>query len=347
MPARFSILLLGYVAAAAGDPCRDGAQALERRDLAAAETALLECVRAPAAPVEAHLLLCGVYQAQGKADALEAAAYAGLKRFPAEKRFYLTVGTYAGRAARFTRAIEVLEAGYSRWPDDSPMKSLLESAHVGRGKELLDAGDNEGAVKHLRRAAILVPDDAEAQLNLGRALHNLHRGLDALAAFDHVLKLDARFPLARFHRGMTLNALGEFDRAIADLDEEIAANPNYAPARLVRGLARMSKGDWEQALADLDIAAAQMPHDAKAQYARARALAQLGKTAEAEAGFRKTIELDADDPAPLNALVRLLAQNGRSAEAAPLAARAAELARRQRSAAPGEVRYQRGPHTPQ
>ena len=343
MGVRLLILLLGSIATAAADPCREGAQALQRRDLAVAEAALRQCVKMPGAPVDGYLLLCGVYQLQGKADLLEATAYEGLKRFPTQKRFYLTAGTYAGRATRFARAIEVLEAGRARWPDDAQMKSLLESAHVGRGKELLDAGDNANAVKHLQRATLLVPDDAEAQLNLGRALHNLHRSLDALAVFDKVLEFDARLPLARFHRGMTLHALGEFDRAIADLDRELEANPGYAPARLVRALARISKGEWEQALADLDIAAAQMPEDAKTQHARARALAQLGKTAEAEAGFRKAAELDPDDPAPLNALVRLLAQSGRSQEAAPLAARAAELARKQRSAAPGDVRYQRVP----
>jgi Flp pilus assembly protein TadD len=84
-----------------------------------------------------------------------------------------------------------------------------------------------------------------------------------------------------------------------------------------------------------------MPDDARAHYALARALGQLGRTVEAEAAFRKTIELDPGDPSPLNALARLLAQSGRAEEAATLAAKATELARRQRSAAPGEVQYQR------
>src|SRR5262245_54883564 len=53
----FILLLL----APTGDSCRLGAQALERRDLPAAERYLKQCVPLPAAPLDSYLQLSSVY----------------------------------------------------------------------------------------------------------------------------------------------------------------------------------------------------------------------------------------------------------------------------------------------
>lgn len=321
------------------ESCKRGAEALERRDLQAAESLLRQCLQAQPGLLSAYLQLCAVYQLQGNAEALHKVTLAGLKRFPQEKRFYLTVGVRAGREERYQQAIEVLEAGLRRWPDDGELRKYLANAHLGLGMKLLDADKNEGAEKHLRRATQLAEDDTEAHLNLGRALHNLHRITEALAVFDRLVSRDARLPLARFHRGMALYTMGEFDKAVQDFSHEIETNPDYPPSYLLRGLAFMAKGEFETALPDLEAAATRMPDNAKAQYARARCLLQLGKMEEAEAGFKKTIELDPSDPGPVNALGRLLLQTSRAEQAAPLLEKSAELSREQRSAGPGEIRF--------
>ena len=83
-----------------------------------------------------------------------------------------------------------------------------------------------------------------------------------------------------------------------------------------------------------------MPENARAQYGRARCLRQLGKNREAEEGLRKTMELDPSDPGPVNALARLLLESGRAEEAQQMFQKSAELSKKQRSAAPGEIRYE-------
>jgi tetratricopeptide (TPR) repeat protein len=318
--------------ASAADPCREGSTALSHADLTTAEKFLKQCVLSPAAPLDAFLELAAVYQIQSNSQALLDLALRGIQRFPDDKRFYLTAGTHAGRQKRFEQALQVLNAAARRWPDDNKIRSLLASAHFGRGAELLDAGENEKAAGHLRRAAELAPDDVEALLNLGRAQHNLHHNTEALATFNRILELNPNLPLARFHRAMTYQALGQFDKAVDDLTREIETNPGYPPAYLVRGSAFMALGDWEKALADLEVAAARMPDNAKAQYDRARALIQSGKLKEAEAGLRRAIELDPNDPSPLNTLIGVLMRQGRTDEAAALRPKAAELGRKQRGA---------------
>jgi tetratricopeptide (TPR) repeat protein len=322
------------------EPCREASEALRRKDLAAAERLLTACTSQPGATVDAFLMLCGVYQLQGNSEGLYRAAVAGLKRHPAEPRFYLTAGTHAGRNRQFREAIGILEPAHKRWPDDARIVGLLESSHLGEGMAGLDAGDNDAALRHLERAVALAPGDVEAQLNLGRVLHNLHRGEEALEAFERAAAADPNVALANFHRGMTNYGLGRFAEAIADLDAEVAGNPDHAPARLVRGLARLAQGEWEAALADVRFAAQAMPDDSPAQFALGRCLLRLGKTDEAERALRRAMALAPEDAAPVNTLVRLLRQTGRAGEAGSLAARGEELGRKERSAAPGEIRFQ-------
>ncbi|MEZ5399521.1 MAG: tetratricopeptide repeat protein [Bryobacteraceae bacterium] len=324
----------------AAGPCTEGAEALGRRDLPAAERALRTCTAQPGAPLDAFLMLCGVYQMQGNAAGLYEAAVAGIKHYPADKRFYLTAGAHAGRSQMFADAVNILEPAVRRWPEDGKLASLLESAHLGEGMTRLDAGDNDAALTHLERAVALVPNDVEALLNLGRALHNLNRGEEALEVFDRTLATDPQAPLAQFHRGMAFQALGRFEEAITAIGAELAVNPEHAPARLIRGLALMGRGDAQAALPDLRASVEAMPADATAPFALARCLMRLDKSPEAEPHLLKAIELSPRDPAPRNALVRVLIATGRRDEAAKLAAEAAVLAREERSAAPGEIKFQ-------
>lgn len=323
---RSSLLLLVPSLVAQG-VCREGAEAARQRDFGVAEAKLQECVQVAGAPVEAYLMLCGVYQAVGNQAALAKTARAAIEHFPDDQRFYLTAAAIAGRNKQFEEAIAILESASKRWPKDERIRGLLASAHFGVGTELLDKGENESAAKQLQRATELAPGDSEAFLNLGRALHNLVRYSDALAAFE---KVAPTTPLIRFHRGLALYSLGDFDKSIAEMEAQIAADASYPPAYLIRGMARLAKGEFEQAAPDLKRAATEMPDDASAQLSHARALIQLGHLADAEPVLRKAMKLAPGDPAPVNTLVSVLMRLGRTEEGRGLARTAAELARKKR-----------------
>jgi len=320
----------------AGDPCRSGFEALRQKDFAAAETHLKECLKSEPPEVAPYVALCGLYQSQGRTKDLHDVALAGLQRFPAEKRFYLTVGIQAGQEEHYDWAIEVFSEAFRRWPDDASFKENLASAHLLLGMKQLDEAKNQAAESHLRKATQLAPDDVEAHLNLGRALHNLSQSVEALAEFDRVLELNAQTPLAHFHRGLVLYSLHEYDAAIPDLAQEIRSNPSYPPSFLFRGLALMAKGEWLSALPDLNLAVAKMPDSPKAFSAHARCLSQMGQLKEAEADFRKALEMEPTNPETLNGLARLLTLTGKGEEAEVLFMKARELNRKIRTVTPGE-----------
>jgi enediyne biosynthesis protein E4 len=258
--------------------CSAGAQAVQRRDWTAAGPLLEQCIKSGAAGLDAYLMLSGVYQAQKDDVGLLRTASAGLRRFPGERRFYLTSATILGRRQDYGQAADLLESAAKRWPDDMQVKKLLANVLFARGVAQLDAGENEAAAVSLERAAASNPEDAEIHMNLGRAQHNLQRYPEAIASFDTVGRLSPSYPMLHFHRGMTHNAAGAFAKAVSELTAQISADSGYGPAYLVRGLANLSLGNLEPAVADLRIAVDRMPGDSRARAAYARALLRSTST---------------------------------------------------------------------
>jgi Flp pilus assembly protein TadD len=341
---RLSGLLLAFWISSSplkADACRQASEALHRRDFNTAEKLLKQCLASNPAQLGPYLDLCGVYQAQGRSEDLVRAASNGMKRFPDERRFYLTVANHAGRNSQYERAIEVFSEAHRRWPQDAQFREGLASAHLYFGMQWLDKGKNEDAERHLREATILAEHDVDAHLNLGRALHNLNRSVEASAEFDRVIALAPGTPLAWFHRGMVRHALNDLDAAITDLSEEIRRNPEYPPSYLLRGRAFQTKGLFKEALADLEIAVRKMPDNPQAVFSRGRCRHQLGLTSEAEVDFRKAMELEPDNPEPMNALARLLLIAGRKDQAELLFQEARKKAEVIRTAKPGEIRFER------
>lgn len=340
---RLSGLLFGFWISSSpleADACRQAGEALHRHDLNNAERLLKQCLASNPAQRGPYLDLCGIYQAQGRVEDLVRAASDGMKRFPEEHRFYLTVANHAGRNGQYQRAIEVFSEAHRRWPQDVQFKQGLASAHLYFGMQWLDKGKNEDAERHLRKATILAEHDVDAHLNLGRALHNLNRSVEASTEFDRVIALAPGTPLAWFHRGMVRHALSDLDAAIADLSEEIGRNPDYPPSYLLRGRAFQTKGLFREALADLEVAVRKMPDNPQAVFTRGRCRHQLGLTSEAEADFRRAMELEPDNPEPMNAFARLLWISGRKDQAELLSQQARKKAEAIRTATPGEIRFE-------
>jgi len=328
------------LAAQPSDDCAAGMRLGRAGDLAGAEPRLAACIKLTTSTIEAFLLLAGIYQGSDRTAKLEQVALKGIRRFPTEKRFYLTAGTLAGRDRRFDEAIRILGNAHRRWPGDPRIQPVLASSHFGSGTAALDRGDNERAAADLLRAAELAPADAEALINLGRAQHNLLHYEAALATFNRVAELQPSAPLVRFHRALAHYSLGHLDAAIADLNAQIEADPSYWPAYMIRGLAHLGNGDDTAAVADLERAADKMPDNALAQFSFARALVRMDKLPDAESKLKAALRLDAEDPGPANLLVTVLNRLGRPDEARALAKTAAGLAQRRRWAAPGEIRFE-------
>jgi len=335
-----SLLFSAYPQTSLDEECRRGAEAYQAKDFARAEGLLLSCIESQPRAVTPYLQLCGVYQQLGKEQQLADTALKALDLFPGEKRFYLAAGYFTARGGDYNTSIETLSRALQRWPRDPPITTQLMQGYMARGLEHLDRGRHEEAAADLRQVLELEPDNVNALLNLGRALHNLEDSLGALQSFERVLELDPETPLIQFHRGLVLHDMGTYDAAIEALSSEIAGGSFHPPSFLFRGLALAKGGEWEAALSDFTIAAERMPASSEAAFGRGRCLHRLGRKDEAEAAFRRSITLNPDDPRAHDSLGRLLVESGRIEEGKEELAKSRKLHAKNRSTKPGDVSHE-------
>ena len=179
-------------------------------------------------------------------------------------------------------------------------------------------GDSEGALKSVEQAAILAPDNFDAQFALGRARYGAGDPTGAANAFRRAVALKADDPKARFFLATALEGGGEMesaltayrelltirpesadghlglgalliklggertDEGISELLRAIKLNGDLYEARITLGRALLRKGLAQESVEHLQRAAALAPKNPEPHYQLALAYRRLGKTAEAE-----------------------------------------------------------------
>jgi Tfp pilus assembly protein PilF len=110
----------------------------------------------------------------------------------------------------------------------------------------------------------LLPADAKAQLNYGKALHDVGRIEEAQAHYELALARDPSLAEAEFHSGLAWSDRGDFDRALGHYERALALEPTSVKAEVnlagilrTKGSSAEARRHYEQALKrdnNLDIA---------------------------------------------------------------------------------------------
>jgi tetratricopeptide (TPR) repeat protein/predicted Ser/Thr protein kinase len=129
-----------------------------------------------------------------------------------------------------------------------------------------------------------------------RAERAIARGdfVEALAHFDRIDALGARFPWALVERADAHRELGDVAAARASLDRALAIDPELAAAWASRGGLRHDQGDLAGARADLDRAVALDPALATAWLLRGLVRRRAGDLAGAKDDLTRALELAPD-----------------------------------------------------
>lgn len=129
----------------------------------------------------------------------------------------------------------------------------------------------------------------------------------AVAHFDEAVRIDPKFVLAYYNRGVALQQLGQERRAIKDYTEVIRLEPYLADAYANRGTAYENLEQYDRAIKDYDEAIRLAPK-AAANYAnRASSYGKLGRYREAIKDYDQAVRLDPRDDETLDAMAWLLA----------------------------------------
>jgi tetratricopeptide (TPR) repeat protein len=237
-----------------------------------------------------------------------------------------------------------------RCPEAGIVWKILGVALLRQGKDALPA---------LRRAAELLPQDAEAHANLGAALHDqeqwaecvlsLQRSLaiqpdnvdslvdcadalralgrtpDAIALYQRALRLEPRLPAAQNNLGNAFLELRRFDDAAGCYRRALALKPDNAQILCNLGNALRQLGFLDQASASCQRAIALDPTLGIAHNSLGLILAAQGQLEAASASYSRALALNANDVEALNNLGTVLRDLGKLREALSLYARAIEL----------------------
>jgi len=257
------------------------------------------------------------------------------------------------------RALELLDEGLRRWPNNSGARYLA-------GKAALRLGQVDRAVAEFREAVRAGPGETDAALELARLRLAQEQPAAALQILSRMLGVANAAPpppgrrlaglvlMGRAQRAAgqreaarrtfeTLVDLGRPEVAAVELAELAAEEEGPAAAvrvleeadlsatdpkneDVLRALAKhlLAAGRAGEALARVEGVLDARPEVASLHDLRARLLAQVGRTEDAEAAFRRALELDPDLGPALAGLAGLADRTGDTDRAIELLDRAAE-----------------------
>jgi len=169
-----------------------------------------------------------------------------------------------------------------RHPDSGIFWKALGVSLRIQGKDALQA---------LQRAAMLLPDDAEAHSNLGNALRDLGRFDAAVASYRRALEINPRYAEAHSNLGNALRDLGQLDAAVASYRRALQINADSAGAHSNLGNALRDLGRFDAAVASYHRALELKPDFTEAHNNLGNALRGLGRLDDAAASYRSALEI--------------------------------------------------------
>ena len=119
-------------------------------------------------------------------------------------------------------------------------------------------------IERTAKVAEVLPQDAEAQFNYGKALHKTGRVEEAISRYEFAIKRKPSLAQAEFYLGLAWSDLGDLDRAIEHYERSLQFDPkngkcesNLAGILVSKGLRAEARRRYEHSLSvkpDLQIA---------------------------------------------------------------------------------------------
>ncbi len=119
--------------------------------------------------------------------------------------------------------------------------------HAERAHQFYEAGQWDKALDELKLALAVNPNQSDWHFGMGLTLEAMHRYDEAIASFEHVLRIRGQDTEAMFHLGVALLRSGRCQRAIGALAQVSEDDPDYEPSYCYRIAAYTQLGDHDMA----------------------------------------------------------------------------------------------------
>jgi tetratricopeptide (TPR) repeat protein len=228
-------------------------------------------------------------------------------------------------------SVALLRQGKAALPELHQAALLLPDdaeSHANLGAALCDQGRWVEALPSLRRALAIDPGNLQARADAGNALFRSGRAEEAMECYRRVLELDPRSADAHNNLGLCLASLGRREEAVANYEQALALEPRHAQALDNLGMAWRELGARSRAEALHRRALEIDPRRARSHYGIGSAQLERGRVEDAAASFQQVLDLEPAHVAAHLGLAAALRQQRRVVEAQAICARALALAPR-------------------
>jgi tetratricopeptide (TPR) repeat protein len=164
-------------------------------------------------------------------------------------------------------------------------------AYYDKSRALSDLYRYREALAASERAIELDPDFTSAYNMKSFALWQLKRYEEALAASEHAIELDPDFAFAYFNKCFSLVGLNRYEEALAASERAIELDPKYPSAYNCKGFTLKMLNRYEEALAAVERAIELNPYHTPAYYNKIDILEKLKRFEEALAVLDQVSQL--------------------------------------------------------
>jgi Flp pilus assembly protein TadD len=178
--------------------------------------------------------------------------------------------------------LSLVTAAVAQFPNDA--KSRFEL-----GRDLIDAGDWQGAARELRQSVRLAPGDTAAWVTLGDLLYQHSDFAGAAEAYRGALRLSPGTAILHNGLGGALLQTKDLPGAESEFRLALALEPDLEMARGNLGAVMVLAGKQDSAVVELRRALEIMPYDINARFNLGLALEALGRTEEARTEYQQVL----------------------------------------------------------
>ncbi len=179
------------------------------------------------------------------------------------------------------------------------------NAHMDLGIILNTLGRSDEAVKSYKNVLLINPKDVKALLNIGNAFMELERFDKAIASYKQALSIHPEYAEAYSNIGNALEKTGDVKNALICYEKALAINPNFTDAHNGMGIVLKETKRFSDAISSFNKALAIQPDFFEAHYNLADTLKIAGKTAQAIKAYINALHIRPDHPEALRAFAAL------------------------------------------